>query len=140
GLAASGFPDAEPGKMGGLTPLALLEQHVRGDHPSAVRSCTDSLLDVPTYAKALHRRATSNDAIGTWPSLSAAEKLISVLTKLPNYQIIRQTPPSPSLFPPSIRSALRISKLKGLGRFGMSINNFQLTANGQGGYSMNFLN
>ncbi|KAF9513295.1 hypothetical protein BS47DRAFT_1344341, partial [Hydnum rufescens UP504] len=56
----------------------------------------------------------------------------------------------------------RISKLKGLydsfqhprgcksldvlsirfflaGRFGMSTNNFQLTANGQGGYSMDFL-
>ncbi|KAF9516751.1 hypothetical protein BS47DRAFT_1326967 [Hydnum rufescens UP504] len=131
-----------------------------------------ALLDVPTYAKALHRRATSNDTIGTWSSLSAAEKLISVLTKLPNYQIIGQTPPSLSLCPPSIRSALvilhphlgraqkaemdeRISKLKGLGdsflthcpsvfflggRFGMSINNFQLTANGHGGYSMNFLN
>ncbi|KAF9516760.1 hypothetical protein BS47DRAFT_1291906 [Hydnum rufescens UP504] len=121
----------------------------RGDHASAVRSCTDSLLDVPTYAKALHRCATSNDAVRTWSSISAAEKLIS---------IIGQRSPSPSPLPPLIRSALmtlhprlgraqkaetneRISKLKGLyDSFGMSSNNFQLTANGQGGYSMDFLN
>ncbi|KAF9513394.1 hypothetical protein BS47DRAFT_1329633 [Hydnum rufescens UP504] len=170
GSETPGFPDAETEKMRGLTPLALLEQqcpvirsilnaniaacHVKlGDHTNAVQSCTDSLLDVPTYAKALHRRATSNDAIGTWSSLSAAEK---------DYRTLLEMLPSSSPLLPLIRSALvtlhprleraqkaetdeMINKLKGLGdsflgRFGMSTNNFQFTPNGQGGYSMNFVN
>ncbi len=33
-----------------------------------------ALLDVPTYSKALHRRATSSEVIGTWTSLSQADK------------------------------------------------------------------
>jgi len=166
---APGSPSVETKKVGDLAPLALLEQqcavirsilnaniaacHVKlGDHAASVQSCTDSLLDAPTYAKALHRRATSNDAIGTWSSLSAAEK---------DYRTLLDTLPSSSPLLPSIRSSLTtlhprleraqkaetdemISKLKGLGdsvlgRFGLSTNNFQFTPNGQGGYSMNFV-
>lgn len=35
--------------------------------------CLVALLDDPQYVKALHRRAASNDALGTWSSLTSAE-------------------------------------------------------------------
>jgi len=122
------------------------------DHKSAVKSCTDSLLDVPTYAKALQRRASSNEALGTWSSLSAAEQ---------DYKTLLNTLPSNSPLRPSIRKSLddlppriqraqkaetdeMLDKLKGLGnsvlgRFGLSTDNFKFTPNEQGGYSMNFV-
>ncbi|KAF8323501.1 uncharacterized protein EI90DRAFT_3019857 [Cantharellus anzutake] len=127
--------------------------HVKmGNHPEAVASCTESLLDVPTYSKALHRRATSNEVIGTWTALSQADK---------DYKTLLETLPANSPLLPNVRIASRklsprleqqqkkemnemLGKLKEvgntmLGHFGLSTDNFQFTPNGQGGYSMNFV-
>ncbi|KAF8316763.1 hypothetical protein DL93DRAFT_708068 [Clavulina sp. PMI_390] len=123
-----------------------------GDHKTAVQFCDDSLLDVPTYAKALHRRATSNEVLDTWSSLSSAQT---------DYQTLVDTLPSSSPLRPSAQRALKslppriqvaqkretdemVDKLKGvgnsiLGHFGLSTDNFKFTPNGQGGYSMNFV-
>ncbi|TRM61480.1 hypothetical protein BD626DRAFT_78567 [Schizophyllum amplum] len=45
-----------------------------GDHKQAVASCTEALADDPSYVKALQRRASSNEAINTWSSLSSASE------------------------------------------------------------------
>jgi len=111
-----------------------------------------ALLDVPSYSKALHRRATSNEVIGTWTSLSQADN---------DYKTLLETLPANSPLLPSVRTASQklgprleqqqkketdemLGKLREvgdniLGRFGFSTNNFQFTPNGQGGYSMNFV-
>lgn len=40
----------------------------------AVDACNQSLLDDDTYIKALHRRAQSNEKLGTWTSLTSAQE------------------------------------------------------------------
>ncbi|KAG8993900.1 hypothetical protein FRB90_000570 [Tulasnella sp. 427] len=123
-----------------------------GKHEEAVRLCTEALVDDPNYIKALHRRATSNELVGSWTSLSDAQK---------DYQrLLELLPPSDPLRPPCARAVRNLparievqkkketdemlGKLKDLGnsvlgKFGLSTNNFQFTPNGQGGYSMNFV-
>ncbi|KAG8920350.1 hypothetical protein FRC00_010144 [Tulasnella sp. 408] len=113
---------------------------------------TAALADDPNYVKALHRRATANEALGTWTSMSDAEK---------DYKrVLELLPPSDPLRTSCTR-ALRslperievqkkketdemLGKLKDLGnsvlgKFGLSTDNFKFTPNGQGGYSMNFV-
>ncbi|KIO31886.1 hypothetical protein M407DRAFT_121785 [Tulasnella calospora MUT 4182] len=124
----------------------------QGKHDEAVRLCTEALADDPNYVKALHRRATANEALGTWTSLGDAEKDYKHLLEL--------LPPSDPLRTSSTR-ALRslperievqkkketdemMGKLKDLGnsvlgKFGLSTDNFKFSPNGQGGYSMNFV-
>lgn len=76
-----------------------------------------ALLEVPTYTKALHRRATSNDSLGTWTSLSAADKGLDLPPRLParlrqlihpflDYRQLLEILPSSSPLLPSIRTAL----------------------------------
>ncbi|KAG8979937.1 hypothetical protein FRC05_007380 [Tulasnella sp. 425] len=123
----------------------------QGKHDEAVRLCTEALADDPNYVKALHRRATANEALGTWTSLSDAEK---------DYKrVLELLPPSDPLRTSSTRSLRSLperievqkkketdemmGKLKDLGnsvlgKFGLSTDNFKFTPNGQGGYSMNF--
>ncbi|QRV97721.1 tetratricopeptide repeat protein 1 [Ceratobasidium sp. AG-Ba] len=120
------------------------------DHEGAVKACTEALIDDPKYVKALQRRATSNEIVGSWSALSSAESdYNTLLTLLP-----------PSSHPPIQRSLARLKprveeakqketaemmgKLKDLGnsilgRFGLSTDNFQFTPNGQGGYGLNFV-
>ncbi|KAF8591908.1 hypothetical protein K439DRAFT_613505 [Ramaria rubella] len=122
------------------------------EHKAAVKACSEALLDDPLYAKALHRRATSNDLMGTWSSLASAEE---------DYNHLLQILPASSPLLPQIRQALdrvkprreaaqkaemgeMVDKLKGLGdsvlgNFGLSTNNFKFEPNGQGGYSINFV-
>ncbi|KIJ38455.1 hypothetical protein M422DRAFT_176485, partial [Sphaerobolus stellatus SS14] len=110
-----------------------------------------ALLDDPQYVKALHRRATSNDALGTWSSLAAAEE---------DYKRLLEILPATSPLVSQVRIALKrvaplreaaqkaemdemVDKLKGLGNsllgnFGLSTDNFKFEPNGQGGYSINF--
>lgn len=111
-----------------------------------------ALKDKPTYVKALQRRATANEKLGTWTSLSAA---------LEDYTTLSKHPEVPDSLRPSIRNALRtlpgrieerksvetaemMDKLKGLGnsilgKFGLSTDNFQFVKNEEtGGYSMAF--
>ncbi|CAE6366162.1 unnamed protein product [Rhizoctonia solani] len=125
--------------------------HVKlGDHEGAVKACTEALIDDPKYIKALQRRASSNEAIGSWSALASAESDYTTLL---------------DLLPPSSKGPVRLTlarlkprvqeakeketaemmgKLKDLGnsvlgRFGLSTNNFQFTPNGQGGYGINFV-
>ncbi|PPR01609.1 hypothetical protein CVT24_005760 [Panaeolus cyanescens] len=123
-----------------------------GDHKKAVEACTEALKDDPSYIKALERRASSNDILDTWSSLTAAQedyqKLLSLST-LPASQrpiIARKL----QNVKPRVEAAQKretaemMDKLKGLGnnilgKFGLSTDNFKFEPNGQGGYSMNFV-
>ncbi|KAF8484221.1 hypothetical protein JB92DRAFT_3131775 [Gautieria morchelliformis] len=143
--------------------------HVKlGEHKEAVEACSQALLDDPHYTKVLHRRATSNDLLGTWSSLASAEE---------DYKELLKVLPATSPLVPQIRQALQrvtprreaaqkaemgemMDKLKGLGNgvlgqslqpccdaryywptgnFGLSTDNFKFEPNGQGGYSMSFV-
>ncbi|CAE6471979.1 unnamed protein product [Rhizoctonia solani] len=121
-----------------------------GDHEGAVKACTEALVDDPKYIKALQRRASSNETIGSWSALASAESDYTALL---------------DLLPPSSKGPIRLTlarlkprvqeekeketaemmgKLKDLGnsllgRFGLSTDNFQFTPNGQGGYGINFV-
>ncbi|KAL1738325.1 hypothetical protein HDZ31DRAFT_51174, partial [Schizophyllum fasciatum] len=121
------------------------------DHKGAVASCTEALADDPTYVKALQRRASSNEAINTWASLSSAAEDYAALLKIvpehtPLYTEIER---AQRRVKPRLEAAQKeelaemMSKLKGvgnsvLGYFGLSTDNFKFEPNGQGGYSVNF--
>jgi len=117
-----------------------------------VKYCTDALEDDPLHAKALHRRATSNEAINSWSSFVAAEKDYKTLLPLlpPRSSQFVQTQKTLRSLPLRIEQAKKketdemMGKLKDLGntvlgKFGLSTDNFQFTPNGQGGYAMNFV-
>ncbi|KAF7306655.1 TPR-REGION domain-containing protein [Mycena indigotica] len=115
------------------------------DHKLAVEACTEALLDDPNYAKALQRRAASNEKLGTWSSLTAAQEDYNTLLKLGDPSVER----SLAALKPRLEAAQKretdemLGKLKGignsiLGNFGLSTDNFQFVPNGEGGYSMNF--
>jgi len=126
--------------------------HVKlGDHKEAVKSCTHAILDDPTYIKALQRRATSNEQINSWTSLtSAQEDYTALLELLPSSSPqVFEVKRSLQLLKPRVEAAQKretgemLDKLKGLGNsllgnFGLSTDNFKFEPNGQGGYSMNF--
>lgn len=121
-------------------------------YKQAVQACNQSLIDQPTYIKALYRRAQANEEIGGWAGLSSA---------IQDYQSLLKDKDLPSATRPSITAALHrlqpqadqaaqkekdemLDKLKGLGdsllgNFGLSTKNFQFTQQEGGGYSMNFV-
>ncbi|KAK7694861.1 hypothetical protein QCA50_002049 [Cerrena zonata] len=120
------------------------------DHKSAVTACTEALADDPNYVKALQRRASSNEKLNTWSSLTSAQedytKLLELLPSSQKSEVNR----SLSQLKPRVAAAQKqetdemIDKLKGvgnsiLGNFGLSTDNFKFEPNGQGGYSMNFV-
>ncbi|KAF8746282.1 hypothetical protein AX14_000077 [Amanita brunnescens Koide BX004] len=122
-----------------------------GEHKEAVEACTEALLDDPEYVKALQRRASSNEILGTWSSLSAAQEDYNTLLKILPEADPRRKEISSVLEKLKSRAeaaqkretAEMVDKLKGLGnnilgRFGLSTDNFQFVPNGQGGYSVNF--
>jgi len=125
--------------------------HVKlGDHKAVVEACSQALLDDPTYTKALERRASSNDTINTWTSLTAAQEdynsLLKLVTSPSQLMDIRR---KLQQLKPRLESAQKqetnemMDKLKGLGNsllgnFGLSTDNFKFEPNGQGGYSVNF--
>lgn len=127
--------------------------HLRLDqHRDAVKACNESLIDQPSYVKALYRRAQANEHIGGWSGLSSALEDNKLLLTLPDL---------PAATRPEVVAAIRllepkaqeaaekekdemIQKLKGLGdsilgNFGLSTNNFKFTQQPGGGYSMNFV-
>ncbi|TFY64213.1 hypothetical protein EVG20_g6029 [Dentipellis fragilis] len=126
--------------------------HVQlGEHEEAVKACSQALLDDPEYAKALQRRAQSNEKIGSWSSLSKAQedykKLLEILP--PSSPQAKEVQRALRLLEPRVEAAQKkemeemMGKLKGfgntiLGKFGLSTDNFKFEPNGQGGYSMNF--
>ncbi|KZT41390.1 hypothetical protein SISSUDRAFT_1042979 [Sistotremastrum suecicum HHB10207 ss-3] len=118
----------------------------------AVKSCTEALADDPSYIKALYRRATSNDALGTWSSLTSAQEDYTRLQEIlePSDSRLSQIKRALRGIEPRCKAAQKketdemMGKLKDLGNsflgnFGLSTNNFKFEPNGQGGYSMNFV-
>jgi len=110
-----------------------------------------ALVEDPKYVKALQRRATSNEIINSWSSLTAAQEDYTALLKLfpPASSQAKETEYSLNRLKPRIEAAQKhetaemLDKLKGLGNsilgnFGLSTDNFKFEPNGQGGYSMNF--
>ncbi|CAL1695387.1 unnamed protein product [Somion occarium] len=121
-----------------------------GDHKAAVSACTEALSDDPVYIKALQRRAASSEQLNTWSSLaSAQEDYTKLLELLPPSQTAEVKRSLQQLKPRVAEAQKRetdemVDKLKGLGNsilgnFGLSTNNFKFEPNGQGGYSMNFV-
>ncbi|KAI0800921.1 hypothetical protein C8Q74DRAFT_454931 [Fomes fomentarius] len=123
-----------------------------GEHKEVVTACTEALKDDPKYIKALQRRATANEQINSWSSLSSAqEDHKTLLGLLPSGSPdIVSTRRSLAALAPRVETAQKretaemLDKLKGignsvLGNFGLSTDNFQFVPNGQGGYSMNFV-
>ncbi|KAF8641194.1 hypothetical protein AX17_000829 [Amanita inopinata Kibby_2008] len=126
--------------------------HVKlGEHKEAIEACSQALHDDPDYVKVLQRRASSNEILGTWTSLSAAQEDYNALLRILPQSDSRHRDVSLVLqkLKPRLEAAQKqetaemLDKLKGfgnniLGRFGMSTDNFQFVPNGQGGYSVNF--
>lgn len=123
-----------------------------GEHKEAVAACTQALLDDPNYIKALQRRASSNEELNTWSSLtSAQEDYTKLLDLLPSGSPqLSETRRKLQALKPRVEAAQKretdemIGKLKELGNsilgnFGLSTDNFKFEPNGQGGYSMNFV-
>ncbi|KAG6887793.1 hypothetical protein C0995_012697 [Termitomyces sp. Mi166 len=124
------------------------------EHKQAVDACSQALLDDPQYVKALQRRAASNEILGSWSSLTAAQEDYNTLIQLlpPSSSQSRDVQRSLMLLKPRLESAQKretaemLDKLKGLGNsilvdkgnFGLSTDNFKFEPNGQGGYSLNF--
>ncbi|KAG8754307.1 hypothetical protein FRC12_011238 [Ceratobasidium sp. 428] len=130
--------------------LLIFHIQIQGDHEGAVKACTEALIDDPKYIKALQRRASSNEIIGSWSALSSAESDYTALLDL----LLPSSQPAIRLslarLKPRVEEAKEretaemMGKLKDLGnsilgRFGMSTDNFQFTPNGQGGYGLNFV-
>ncbi|KIY45356.1 hypothetical protein FISHEDRAFT_49252, partial [Fistulina hepatica ATCC 64428] len=122
-----------------------------GEHQDAVGACTQALLDDPHYVKALQRRASCNETIGSWSSLtSATEDYTTLLQELPPHSVQhRETQGALRRVKPLAEAAQKretaemLEKLKGLGNtllgnFGLSTDNFKFVPNGSGGYSVNF--
>lgn len=121
-----------------------------GEHKQAIEACTQALLDDPDYVKALQRRATCNEILNTWSSLTAAQEDYTSLLRLSSVQSqTREIEGKLRSLKPRIEAAQKaetaemLGKLKGLGNsilgnFGLSTDNFKFEPNGQGGYSMNF--
>ncbi|ORY34214.1 hypothetical protein BCR39DRAFT_516789 [Naematelia encephala] len=123
----------------------------KNDDAEAVKACTEALKLDPTYVKAIQRRASANDRISTWSSLSSARD---------DYNLLLTLLPPTSTQIPIIRRSLAsltprlklqedkekdemMSKLKDLGNsllgnFGLSTNNFKFDPQPGGGYSMRF--
>ncbi|KAI0094636.1 hypothetical protein BDY19DRAFT_988455 [Irpex rosettiformis] len=122
------------------------------EHSEVVAACTEALQDDPGYIKALQRRAASNEVLDTWASLTSAQedytKLLTLLTS-ESVQYIDARRKLAAIKPRAEAAQKKetsemFDKLKGignsiLGNFGLSTNNFQFTPNGQGGYSMQFV-
>lgn len=123
-----------------------------GDHKEAVKSCTEALLDDPKYIKALQRRAASNEQINSWSSLTSAQEDYMSLVQIlpPSSSQVADVKTSLQVLKPRLEQAQKretsemLDKLKSigngvLGNFGLSTDNFKFEPNGQGGYSMNFV-
>ncbi|KAJ7786019.1 TPR-like protein [Mycena metata] len=121
------------------------------DHKQAVEACSQALLDDPSYIKALQRRASSNEKINSWSSLTSAQEDYTTLLKIlpPSTPQTKEIERFQYLLKPRLEAAQKeetaemLGKLKGLGNsilgnFGLSTDNFKFEPNGQGGYSMNF--
>ncbi|GAA6012685.1 hypothetical protein JCM8202_003412 [Rhodotorula sphaerocarpa] len=136
---------------------AMLSANVAACHlklqrwKEAVSACDEALESRQDYVKALHRRATANEAIGSWSSLQSA---------LDDWNKLETLPEAPPSLGAQIKAAQRrlpeqikvqqekekeevLGKLKDLGnmvlgKFGFSTDNFKLQEQPGGGYGLSF--
>ncbi|KAL4068232.1 hypothetical protein V8B97DRAFT_873149 [Scleroderma yunnanense] len=122
------------------------------DNQGVIDACTRALEDDPHYIKALQRRAAASETIDSWSSLARAQDDYKLLLELfpSGSPEVARTKKTLQVLEPRVQAAQKrettemIDKLKGLGnsilgRFGLSTDNFKFEPNGQGGYSMNFV-
>ncbi|GAA5865399.1 hypothetical protein JCM3774_005624 [Rhodotorula dairenensis] len=117
----------------------------------AVKACDEALESKPEYVKAIHRRATANEALGGWGGLQAA---------LDDWNKLATLSATPAALAPQIKAAQQrlpeqikvqqekekdevLGKLKDLGnmvlgKFGLSTENFKLQEQAGGGYGLSF--
>lgn len=120
---------------------------------AAVKAATSALEEDPNHHKALWRRAKANEAIDSWSSLTSAQKDYQTIKDIvpPSQQLYRDASTVLRSIEPRIEAARKrdtekmIGQLKEVGNsvlgwFGLSTDNFKMTPNGEGGYSMNFVN
>ncbi|KAJ3155305.1 cytochrome c oxidase subunit 1 [Geranomyces michiganensis] len=116
------------------------------EYAKAVASCSEALKCKPDYQKALLRRASANEKIGSWSSLTDS---------LSDYKAVSAADPNNKEAAGMIKSlpkrievqqekekAEMMGKLKDLGNsflgnFGLSLDSFQMKQDGSGGYSLN---
>jgi len=123
----------------------------KGDDKEAVNACTEALRIDPHYVKALHRRASANERLSTWSSLTSSQQDYEALLRvLPSGSpLLRSTRSSLATLPHRITTQQNkekdemINKLKELGdgilgKFGLSTNMFKFEPQDGGGYSMRF--
>ncbi|KPV72194.1 uncharacterized protein RHOBADRAFT_66955 [Rhodotorula graminis WP1] len=117
----------------------------------AVSACDDALEDKADYAKAIHRRALANEAIGSWGSLTASLEDFNKLASLPGNSpiLVKQIKVAQARLPKKIEDQQAkekdevVGKLKDLGnmvlgKFGLSTDNFKLQEQPGGGYGISF--
>ncbi|GAA5856343.1 hypothetical protein JCM9279_005733 [Rhodotorula babjevae] len=117
----------------------------------AVSACYDALEDKADYAKAIHRRALANEAIGSWGSLTASLEDFNKLASLPGNSpiLVKQIKVAQARLPKKIEDQQAkekdevVGKLKDLGnmvlgKFGLSTDNFKLQEQPGGGYGISF--
>ncbi|GAA5927764.1 uncharacterized protein JCM15063_005989 [Sporobolomyces koalae] len=117
----------------------------------AVTACDQALNENPDSFKALHRKALANESIGSWSSLSAALDDFNKLATLPDLTplLSRQVKEAQTRLPKLIEVQQQkekdevLGKLKNLGntvlgKFGFSLDQFKMTEQPGGGYSMSF--
>ncbi|ODN88106.1 hypothetical protein L198_06870 [Cryptococcus wingfieldii CBS 7118] len=117
----------------------------------AVKACTEAIKIDPNYTKGLHRRATSNERIGSLTALSSAKEDYTLLLTLlpPSSPLLPSIRRSLVTLPPKIQKQEKeqydemMGKLKSLGNsllgnFGLTTDNFKFEEQPGGGYSMNF--
>ncbi|TNY18824.1 hypothetical protein DMC30DRAFT_418483 [Rhodotorula diobovata] len=117
----------------------------------AVSACDDALEDKADYAKAIHRRALANEAIGSWGSLSASLEDFNKLSTLSGNSSLldKQIKLAQARLPKKIEVQQAkekdevVGKLKDLGnmvlgKFGLSTDNFKLQEQPGGGYDISF--
>ncbi|KAJ3177814.1 hypothetical protein HDU85_005725 [Gaertneriomyces sp. JEL0708] len=139
------------------------------DWKPCVQACDKALKLKPDYIKVLSRRASANEKIGTWSSLSDAlkdhQKITqlephnatsrSAVARLPKLIEVQQEKEKEEMMGKILLAEMRLDtqnnvfteyfvalgKLKTLGnsvlgKFGLSLDNFQMKPNEGGGYSM----
>ncbi|BGO98715.1 TPR domain containing protein [Rhodotorula toruloides] len=120
-------------------------------YKEAVTACDAALEEKPDYAKALHRRALANEAIGSWSSLEASLADYNKLATLPDVSplLADQIKAAQRRLPDKVRAQQDkekdevIGKLKDLGntllgKFGLSTDNFKFVEQPGGGHSISF--
>jgi hypothetical protein len=135
---------------------------MQGDNKDAVEACTEALKVDPHHVKALQRRATANERLSTWSSLTSAKEgkcCVMCFADGADYEFLLKLLPA-SLQAAGIRRSLAelapriqaqqdkekdemMAKLKELGngllgKFGLSTDMFKFDAQPGGGYNMRF--